>query len=116
MKDTFAQTASKTEQIALCAYLRDGNMKSRTKKIRRLYTGKAKTLCALLAKALPDHPVHVGENGLQVQIETPMLPDSAPFEQAGLASPSAVPADRLEEAALAVAAALYKAEEAAKAK
>lgn len=32
MKDTFAQTASKTEQIALCAYLRDGNMKSRTKK------------------------------------------------------------------------------------
>lgn len=31
MKDTFAQTASKTEQIALCAYLRDGNMKSRTK-------------------------------------------------------------------------------------
>ena len=131
MKDTFAQTASKTEQIALCAYLRDGNMKSRTKKIRRLYTGKAKTLCALLAKALPDHPVRVGENGLQVQIETPMLPDSAPFEQAGLAlyivkeksgkntvvvSPSAVPADRLEEAALAVAAALYKAEEAAKAK
>ena len=104
MKDTFAQTA---------------------------YTGKAKTLCALLAKALPDHPVRVGENGLQVQIETPMLPDSAPFEQAGLAlyivkeksgknivvvSPSAVPADRLEEAALAVAAALYKAEEAAKAK
>ena len=31
-------------------------------------------------------------------------------------SPSAVPADRLEEAAHAVAAALYKAEEAAKAK
>ena len=131
MKDTFAQTASKTEQIALCAYLRDGNMKSRTKKIRRLYTGKAKTLSALLAKALPDHPVRVGENGLQVQIETPMLPDSAPFEQARLAlyivkeksgknivvgSPSAVPADRLEEAAHAVAAALYKAEEAAKAK
>ena len=131
MKDTFAQTASKTEQIALCAYLRDGNMKTRTKKIRRLYTGKTKTLCALLAKALPDHPVRVGENGLQVQIETPMLPDSAPFEQAGLAlyivkeksgknivvvSPSAVPADRLEEAAHAVAAALYKAEEAAKAK
>ena len=98
---------------------------------RNLYTGKAKTLCALLAKALPDHPVRVGENGLQVQIETPMLPDSAPFEQAGLAlyivkeksgknivvvSPSAVPADRLEEAAHAVAAALYKAEEAAKAK
>ena len=98
---------------------------------RNLYTGKAKALCALLAKALPDHPVRVGENGLQVQIETPMLPDSAPFEQAGLAlyivkeksgknivvvSPSAVPADRLEEAAHAVAAALYKAEEAAKAK
>ena len=131
MKDTFAQTASKTEQIALCAYLRDGYLKSRSIYIRRLYTGKAKTLCALLAKALPDHPVRVGENGLQVQIETPMLPDSAPFEQAGLAlyivkeksgknlvvvSPSAVPADRLEEAAHAVAAALHKAEEAAKAK
>ena len=128
MKDTFAQTASKTEQIALCAYLRDGNMNTRTKKIRRLYTGKAKTLCALLEKALPDHPVSVGENGLQVRIETPVLPDSATFEQAGIAlsiakeksgrnlvvvSPSAVPAQRLEEAAAAVAAALRKAEAAA---
>lgn len=129
MKDTFAQTASKTEQIALCAYLRDGNMNARTKKIRRLYTGKAKTLCALLSKALPDHPVSVGENGLQVRIETPVLPANAPFEQAGIAlsiakeksgrnlvvvSPSAVPAQRLEEAAAAVAAALRKAEAAAK--
>ena len=129
IKDAFAQTASKTEQIALCAYLRDGNMKSRTKKIRRLYTGKAKTLCALLEEELPDHPVSVGENGLQVRIETPVLPNSAPFEQAGLAlyiakeksgknlvvvSPSAVPADRLEEAAHTVAATLRKAEEAAK--
>lgn len=129
IKDSFAQTASKTEQIALCAYLRDGNMKSRTKKIRRLYTGKAKTLCTLLAKALPDHPVRVGENGLQVQIETPVLPNSAPFEQAGIAlyivrakdgknlvvvSPSAIPADRLEEAANAVATLLLQGEKAAK--
>ena len=92
---------------------------------------EAVMLAAQLKKVHVIVKVRVGENGLQVQIETPMLPDSAPFEQAGLAlyivkeksgknivvvSPSAVPADRLEEAAHAVAAALYKAEEAAKAK
>ena len=49
------------------------------KKIRRLYTGKAKTLCALLAKALPDHPVRVGENGLQVQIENADATGQRPF-------------------------------------
>lgn len=125
IKDTFAQTASKTEQIALCAYLRDGNMKTRTKKIRRLYTGKAKTLCTLLAQALPTHAVSVGENGLQVCIETDTPPADRSLARAGIAlytaeekngkysvivSPSAIPVHQLEAAAKAVAS-LLSAEE-----
>ena len=41
-KFKFAQTASKTEQIALCQYIRDGHINSQTRKIRRLYSSKTK--------------------------------------------------------------------------
>ena len=41
-KYKFAQTASKTEQIALCQYIRDGHINSQTRKIRRLYSNKTK--------------------------------------------------------------------------
>lgn len=119
IKDNFAQTASKTEQIALCSYLRDGNMKTRTKKIRRLYTGKAKSFCMLLQDELPHTKVQIGENGLQVILHVPNQLTAADFEKAGLAiylqntkdikeqlliaSPSAVPAEELKQAAAALA-------------
>lgn len=122
IKNCFAQTASKTEQIALCAYLRDGNMKTRTKKIRRLYTQKAKIFCAELQKRLTRETVQIGENGLQVVIRTNKKTDDAEFEKAGIAlytepgsapneqllitAPSAVPQNELENAARALAAVL----------
>ena len=40
--DKYAQAASKTEQIALCQYIRDGHINTQTRKIRRLYTAKTK--------------------------------------------------------------------------
>lgn len=50
-KALYNQTASKSEQLALCQFLRDGHLESQIRKLKRLYAGKAKTLSALLEKA-----------------------------------------------------------------
>lgn len=126
IKDRFAQTSSKTEQIALCAYLRDGNMKSRAKKIRRLYTSKTKRFLSLLKKYTPEIDAQIGENGLQVIINTNFTVSQKMFEQAGITvnlqcsknngnlfeiivSPSAIEAENLETAAKALSKVLEKA-------
>ncbi len=61
-----AQTASKTEQIALCNYIRDGHIKSQTRKIRRLYTAKTKAFAEKLKAAFPNSSIEIGENTLQI--------------------------------------------------
>lgn len=50
-KESYNQTASKTEQLALCQFLRDGHLDSQIRKLKRLYSGKAKSLAAELEKA-----------------------------------------------------------------
>lgn len=40
----YNQTASKTEQIALCQFIRDGHLSAQTRKLRRLYLAKLKSL------------------------------------------------------------------------
>ncbi len=40
----YNQTASKAEQIALCQFIRDGHLTSQTRKLKRLYSQKLKTL------------------------------------------------------------------------
>ena len=42
--DRYSQTASKAEQIALCQFIRDGHLTSQTKKLKKLYAQKLKTL------------------------------------------------------------------------
>lgn len=42
----YNQTASKTEQIALCSYIRDGRLYSQIRKQRKLYFAKSQALCA----------------------------------------------------------------------
>lgn len=61
-----SQTASKTEQIALCSYIRDGHINSQTRKIRRLYCAKTKCFYEMLKKELPENEIKIGENGLQI--------------------------------------------------
>ncbi len=107
----FAQTASKTEQIALCNYIRDGHIKSQTRKIRRLYTAKAKAFADLLKKELPDAKIEIGENTLQIVLISRFNKDSSVFERFGLKvftekyengeivlvlSPSAIPNSELD--------------------
>ena len=112
-ENKFSQTASKTEQIALCQYIRDGHINSQARKIRRLYTAKAKYFCEELKKALPNAKIGLSENGLQVKAEVPFTKDYRIFEQNGISAnivecnnnnlkivfvPSAIKADEIPKA------------------
>lgn len=112
-KEKFAQTASKTEQIALCQYIRDGHIMSQTRKVRRLYTAKAKAAYEYIKEALPEVKCSMSENGLQVKITAEYCGEISEFEQNGISvhikeyngsiiklvlSPSAVSQDDLKPA------------------
>lgn len=85
-KNSFSQTASKTEQIALCQYIRDGHINSQARKIRRLYTAKAKYFCDELQRVLPDSKIELSENGLQIKAEIPFKKETSIFEQNGISA------------------------------
>lgn len=85
-KKRFSQTASKTEQIALCQYIRDGHINSQARKVRRLYTAKAKYFCDELQRVLPDSKIELSENGLQVKAEIPFKKETSIFEQNGISA------------------------------
>lgn len=80
----YAQTASKTEQIALCGYIRDGHIKAQTRKVRRHYTNKAKLLLEYINESIPNAKCNLSENGLQVKLECRFNKDINIFENNGL--------------------------------
>lgn len=80
-KSKFAQTASKTEQIALCQYIRDGHIKSQTRKVRRHYTSKTKQLYDLLQSQINNAKITLGDNGLRVLMTVRYAGDESIFEQ-----------------------------------
>ncbi len=84
MAACFAQTAGKTEQIALCAYIRDGHIAAQTRKIRRHYTAKAKTVYEALRQQIPDAQVTISENGLAIKVAAPFYGNAEDFEKHGL--------------------------------
>ena len=53
----FNQTASKTEQIALCQYIRDGHLLSVIRKQRRLFLQKTEHVISRAARICPDIPL-----------------------------------------------------------
>ncbi len=67
--EKYAQTASKTEQIALCGYIRDGHIMAQTRRIRRHYTAKTRILLNEIKKQLPEAKAEISENGIQVKLE-----------------------------------------------
>lgn len=80
----YAQTASKTEQIALCSYIRDGHIKSQTGKIRRLYSAKTKKFAGILRRLLPNAKIEIGENTLQIVLRSEWHGYPDEFEKAGI--------------------------------
>ena len=122
MKERFAQTASKTEQIALCGYIRDGHISAQTRKIRRHYTAKAKLLFDEIRKQMPELNADMSENALVIKVRTPFGKDAEEFEKHGLSVyihsiengeiklaliPSALDIDRIAEATAALREVLY---------
>lgn len=118
----FAQTASKTEQIALCNYIRDGHIKSQTRKIKRLYTTKTKAFADLLKEKLPEAQIEIGENTLQIVLSAYFNKELSTFEKLGLKvfaekyenneivlviSPSAIPYSKMNIAVNMLKKALY---------
>lgn len=110
----YAQTAGKTEQIALCSYIRDGRIQSQTRKIRRIYSAKTKKFAGMLNELLPDAKIEIGENTLQIVLITEWGRSPDEFEIAGIKvfiekyennkitlviSPSGIPNGELDRAA-----------------
>lgn len=66
----FNQTASKTEQIALCRYLRDGNLARQIKKARNLYVAKCTQLCEKINEYGEDNiRAIMGTSGILFRVE-----------------------------------------------
>lgn len=110
----FAQTAGKTEQIALCSYIRDGCIQSQTRKTRRIYSAKTRKFAGILKELLPEATIEIGENTLQIILTAKWNRPLAAFEKAGIKvfvekqeadsitlviSPSGIPNGELEKAA-----------------
>lgn len=78
----YNQTASKTEQIALCQFIRDGHLFSQARRLKRLYSGKLKSLTSALAEAFgPDVQLKTGAAGVSVMLHLPTTIDSETFLQ-----------------------------------
>lgn len=113
----YAQAASKTEQIALCQYIRDGHISRQIRKIRRHYTTKTMSLYDEICALLPEAKTEISENGLQVKVECNFDKDISIFEQNSISvnivnysdgklrlslTPSAINDDEIENAAKAL--------------
>ena len=111
----FSQTASKTEQIALCGFIRDGYLASQTRKTRRFYTAKAKKLKKLLQNEFCDDgtSIEISENSLQIIMRTKFAGNDDVFEKKGISifientekefitlvlNPASIPENELENA------------------
>lgn len=78
----FVQFASKTEQAALCSYIRDGHLARQIRRIRRIYLSKTKALQECLKADLPNGKYQISENGLQLLVRLPCAKTKEEIEQA----------------------------------
>jgi GntR family transcriptional regulator/MocR family aminotransferase len=66
----YNQTASKTEQIALCQFIRDGHLLSQIKKARKLYMEKSRLLCSAAENVFGNSAAaYPGSAGFLIQLE-----------------------------------------------
>lgn len=70
----YNQTASKTEQIALCSFIRDGHLDLQIRKLRKLYSSKCRMLSDILSDGLSDY-LKVEETGSVTHIKIRLKKD-----------------------------------------
>ena len=117
----YAQTASKTEQIALCGYIRDGHIFSQIRKARRIYSAKTKIFVQKLRDRFKEAEIEIGENTIQITLRCPFKGSSEKLTESGIRafvegcengsimlviSPSGIPQNKLDNAADALVKAL----------
>ena len=61
--EDYNQTASKTEQIALCQFIRDGHLEKQIRKVRKLYMDKSNQLCIAVNKIFKDKAKAISGSG-----------------------------------------------------
>ena len=65
----YNQTASKAEQIALCQFIRDGHLAAQTRRLKRLYALKLKSLKQEVQKVFgQDVPLQIGAAGTSLAL------------------------------------------------
>lgn len=66
----YNQTASKTEQIALCNFIKDGHLKRQIKKSRKIYMAKSKFLCNCVNDVFQGIAIATpGSGGFLIEVE-----------------------------------------------
>ena len=82
----YNQTASKPEQIALCQFIRDGHLVSQTRKLRRLYAQKLKSLsCAVREVFGTDCQIKTGAAGTSLALTIPCTVNGKTLKEAARA-------------------------------
>ncbi len=67
IRDLYNQTASKTEQIALCRYISDGHLYSRIKKAKKLYADKTRKFYNVIKSGATEQlEVQISQSGFAV--------------------------------------------------
>jgi len=76
--EDYNQTASKTEQIALCQFIRDGHLDKQIKKARKLYMDKIYMLCSAIKKVFEDKALAIPSSGgflIQLEVKSNLSSD-----------------------------------------
>lgn len=84
--EEYNQTASKTEQIALCQFIRDGHLNKKIKKARKLYITKSNMFCNCVKKVFKDRALAIPSLGgflIQLEVKTEMTSDELVKRAAG---------------------------------
>ena len=82
----YNQTASKAEQSALCQFIRDGHLVSQTRKLRRLYAQKLKSLsCAVREVFGTDCQIKTGAAGTSLALTIPCTVNGKTLKEAARA-------------------------------
>lgn len=70
IKHLYNQTTSKTEQIALCQFIRDGHLERQIKKSRKLYMIKSQDLCLTINRIFKGKAIATpGTGGFLIKVE-----------------------------------------------
>lgn len=98
--EVYNQTVSKSEQIALCSYIRDGHLSAQIRKSRKLYIQKSTQLAEVIAKNLGERVKIIKSNSpLYVRCSISGISTEEFYKRAKNVGISVIPAESSENSA-----------------